>query len=567
MEGTRTMAPLSKTDVVIIGMGAAGGIASYVLTRAGLRVVGIEAGPRWTRSDFIKQLDELGGAFNLRNELGAPKFNKEIPTWRPDARSPAQPPIVFGMANGVGGSSIHYGAQSWRFLADDFTIRSTTVARYGQKALPKGSAIADWPVTSAELEPYYDNVEYLIGVSGKAGANPFESPRRRAYPLPPLRTAGYLKMVSKAYTELGYHPFPQPAAVLSQPYHGRSACTFCGFCGYGFGCWNDSKSSTLVSAITEAEKTGKLEIRPNSRVMKILSDSGGNVTGVQYLDAHGQLQEQPASFVIVGGYVYENTRLLLLSKARAYPNGLSNNHGQLGKYYIAQAASSVSGLYPNTRLNLWGGTSGQAILIDDLNGDNFDHSGLGFIRGASIQASTNIMPILQATTVPPEIPLWGSAYKSWLQENFNSVGGLTGQMDTLPYEGNFIDLDPTVKDPLGIPVARLTFNYYQNEYKMAAYLTNKLTKIHQAAGATKTWGGALTVIAVHSHAYGGTRMGDDPASSVVNEYSISHEAPNLAVMGGSTFVSTSGYNPTETIQALAWYGAEYIAKNFNKLAV
>lgn len=559
------MGRLSKTDVVIIGLGAAGGVAAHVLTQAGLNVVGIEAGPHWTTNDFVKRLDEVGEGFSYRNSMGGAKFNREIPTWRPNARSAEQPPLVVGMANGVGGSSIHYGAQSWRFLKDDFTVRSSTIARYGASAIPPGASVVDWPLTYDVLEPYYDKVEYAIGVSGQAGANPFEAPRSRPYPMPPLASAGFPKTVASTWSSLGYHPFPQPAAIASQSFDGRPGCTFCGFCGSGFGCYNASKSSTLVTTIPMAQKTGKLEIRANSRVMKINSDHGGHVTGVSYLDQHGKMQEQPASFVILAGYVFENTRMLLLSKSSAYKDGLSNNHGQVGKYYRAQVTTSVNGLFPGRALNLWGGSSGQTFCIDDLNGDAFDHTGLGFIRGGSIQAGTNNMPVAQSVVVPPDLPLWGATYKRWLHDNANSVGGVFAQMETLNYAANSIDLDPHKKDDKGVPVARLTFDVYDNEKKMSAYLTGKITAMLKAAGATTTWGG-LGVVPVYSHAYGGTQMGTDPGSSVVNQYSISHEASNLAIMGASTFVTTTGYNPTTTLEALAWYGADYIAKNFNSLA-
>jgi gluconate 2-dehydrogenase alpha chain len=154
-----------------------------------------------------------------------------------------------------------------------------------------------------------------------------------------------------------------------------------------------------------------------------------------------------------------------------------------------------------------------------------------------------------------------------IHEHSGSVSGLFAQMETLPYEANFIDLDPVKKDDLGVPVTRLTFNVYDNEIKMAAYLTEKMSGILRAAGASEIWGGpAPSIIPVYSHAYGGTAMGSDPSASVVNRYSVSYEAPNLSIMGGSTFVNTTGYNPTETIQALAWYGAEHIANNFDALA-
>jgi gluconate 2-dehydrogenase alpha chain len=223
---------------------------------------------------------------------------------------------------------------------------------------------------------------------------------------------------------------------------------------------------------------------------------------------------------------------------------------------------------PGKALNVWAGTASQGVVMDNFNGDNFDHTGLGFIRGASIGAACYSMPVAQAVNVGPAAGgIWGSKYKRWLHENAGSIVGLAGQMETLNYEANFIDLDPVKKDDLGIPVARLTFDVYENEKKMAAYLTEKMEPVLKEAGAKEIWGGGEpTVVPVYSHAYGGTLMGEDPDASVVDKYSVSHEVPNLAVMGGSTFVSTTGYNPTETIQALAWYGAEHIAKNFESLA-
>jgi len=558
------MAPLSSTDVVIIGMGGTGGIAAYVLAQAGLSVVGLEAGPRLGTADFVKRLDEVGESFSLGNSLGGPKFNKELPTWRPNAQVPTQPYAAVGMANCVGGSTVHYGAQFWRFLEDDFTYASSTIARYGAGAIPAGTAVADWPITYADLEPYYTNVEYAMGVSGQEGADPFAAPRSRPYPMPPVRPFPFADKMAGAMSSLGYHPFPMPAAINSVSYGGRPACTMCGFCGYGFGCWNESKASTLTT-IAAAEKTGKLEVRPNSRVMSIDVDSSGRASGVTYMDENGQTQVQPAGFVILGTYVYENSRLLLLSKSAAYPNGLSNNEGQVGKYYRPQAGAEVYGNYSGKKLNAWGGTSGQGIAMDDLNGDNFDHTGLGFIRGANVQMTSGNMPVGQSTSVPPTVPLWGSAYKRWLAENAGSTIGMLAQMETLPYEANFIDLDPVKKDDLGIPVARVTFSVYENEQNMAAYLTSKMVAMHKANGAKQVWGG-LSVSPIYSHAYGGTVMGNESSSSVVNQYSISHEVPNLAILGGSTFVSVSGYNPTHTMQALAWLSAEYIANNFNSLA-
>jgi gluconate 2-dehydrogenase alpha chain len=556
---------MGKVDVAIIGLGAAGGIASYVLTAAGLDVVGIEAGPYYTLANFARQLDEIGGG-SIRNQLGAAKFNQEIPTWRPDARSATRPVgDAIPMNNGVGGSSIHYGTQSWRYLPENFRVRSHNLERYGPSVLPPGSAVVDWPITYDDLEPYYDKVEYLIGVSGKAGANPFEAHRSRGYPLPPLRSFGYGEMAARTFRDMGYHPFPQPAAILSHAYHDRPGCTYCGFCS-GFGCWNNSKSSTLVSAIQEAEKTGRLTIRANSRVIRITSDRGGNATGVEYLDPSGSVVFQPARFVILSSFVYENTRLLLLSRGDAFPHGLSNNHGQVGRYYMSHSYVGVNGLFPGRRLNLFNGATGQAVCIDDLDADNFDHSGLGFIQGSVIFAGNGNLPIAASGSLAPGVPAWGSAYKAWLHTNANSVGGIFAQQETLPYDANFLDLDPHVKDPAGVPVVRVTYSWGENERKAGAYMYARLTRMAREMGATEVWPSFPPLpLALNSHCYGGTRMGDDPGHSVVDGYSLSHEVHNLAIMGGSTFCNTTGYNPTETIEAIAWRSAEHIAENFAQL--
>jgi gluconate 2-dehydrogenase alpha chain len=561
-------AQLPKADVVIIGLGAAGGIAAHVLTKAGIDVVGLEAGPRLDRTDFLAQDDEIAGV--ILNWTGKYKCNKEVPTWRPNANAatakPPVPPILMG--NMVGGTSVHYGTQSWRFRADDFKVRSSTVERYGEDAIPENSTLADWPLSYADLEPWYDKVEYLIGVSGKGGSNPFASPRARDYPMPPLPSFGYGDLVQKGMEACGYHPFPQPAAILSQRYDGRPACTLCGYCGF-FGCWNDSKSSTLVSAIRHAEGTGKLDVRPNCRVTSILNNDKGQVTGVRYIDDQGQEREQPAGVVILSTYVYENVRLLLLSMSDFYRNGLANNSGQVGRNYMSHAYVSRNGLFPGKDLNLYSGTTGQAIAMVDLNGDHFDHTGLGLIRGAVVFASNGNLPIGQSRAIPPGVPRWGSAYKRWIHDNGDSVGSVFAQVEPLPYTSNFLDLDPKVKDPLGIPVVRVTYSFGENEDKATTFIDKKLAELIKAIGATETWPGfpARTPVPINSHAYGGTRMGDDPATSVVDTYGLAHEAPNLMILGGSTFPASSGYNPTETIEALAWLSADYLASHLDEIAV
>lgn len=560
------MKVLPKAEIVIVGLGAAGGVAAHVLTAAGHRVVALEAGSDRNSGDFLRGYDEIAGN-GMRNSFGDALFNKSIPTWRPDADSPQGAPVrPYFMMNGVGGSSVHYGAVSWRFYPDDFRSRTNTVARYGEKALPVGSAIADWPVSYDELEPYYDKVEYAIGVSGLAGENKFDPPRSRPFPMPPLRQKGWNKFAHAKLAEQGYHPFRQPAAVNSVPYRGRAACSYCGYCS-GYGCWNDSKGSTLVTTIASARATGRLDLRADARATRlVVDDATKRVRAVRYVDASGTECEQPADVVILSAFVYENVRRLLVSSSTAFPNGLANNRGQVGKYFMAQTYTIVNGQYDGIDAKIFSGLGAQGTAIEDFYGDNFDHADLGFIRGANIATFSESRPIASAFNKPPDVPAWGAGYKAWLSSGTRSVCGIYAQMEVLPYHANFIDLDPTQRDAFGDPVARVTYKLYENEHAMAAFLEEKLTAMHKGMGASRIWTAVKAPTSpVFSHVYGGTRMGSDPATSVVDHHCMAHEVPNLAILGGSCFPTSSGRNPTETIQAISWRSAEHIARTFQKL--
>lgn len=556
---------LEPTDVVMVGIGAAGGIAAHALTAAGRKVVAIEAGPRLDKADFLAHYDELDGA-GYFNWTGSTKYNKERPTWRPAPDAETQPYVsAGGMANMVGGTSVHYGASSWRLREDDFKVRSTTIEKYGEEAIPDGVALADWAVSYDDLEPYYEKVEMLLGISGKGGANPFESPRKNDYPMPPVQRFGAAESIGDAMKALGYHPFPGPAAILSEPYDDRPACSYCGYCS-GFGCWNDSKSSTLVSAIPQAEKTGNLEIRTNSRVFKVLTDETGRASGVEYRGEDGKMYRQPAKLVILSAYTFENIRLLLLSANDQFPNGLANNAGQVGKHYISHTYLSVSGVFPGKNFNRMSGMGSQAVAIDDFNGDNFDHTGLGFIRGGVVLVPpSEASPIGASRQIAPSVPQWGSEYATWLHDNANAIQSLSVQLETLPYENNFLDLDPETVDEDGVPVVRITFNIGENEQRYWDHVGPKLEEILAHQGATETWRGDPIPFAVSTHDVGGARAGDDPTTSVLDKHLLTHEIPNLAVFSGAGFASLGGYNPTQTIQAWTWFASEYIVENFDAI--
>jgi gluconate 2-dehydrogenase alpha chain len=327
----------------------------------------------------------------------------------------------------------------------------------------------------------------------------------------------------------------------------------------------NAKGATFINGIPEAQKAG-LEIVTHSRVTEILVGGDGRASGVRYVRG-GVEYDQPAKVVVLSTYTYENVRLLLLSKSKAFPDGLANNSGQVGKHYMSHNYVFANALMPK-RLGGWGGPGAQRTSWDDHNGDNFDHTGLGFIGGGigDIRHGER-KPIGAARSTPPSVAGWGSDWKKWVAANVDKVASIGFQAECLPYEDAFIDLDPTETDPYGVPKARVTFDLHDQESKRYDYLYAKAEELAKEAGATEVWPsfGKLPV-AVNSHAYGGTRMGTDADTSVVDGFGIAHEVPNLVVLGGSSFPSSSGYNPTLTIQALAWRTADHVVANFAKLS-
>jgi len=263
--------PSDEVDFLVIGAGASGGVIAKELATAGFRVVVLEQGPYLGPSDYSH--DELKYTImpGLTND---PKVQPI--TYRKSAQEPAKLMKAIEYGRQVGGGSVHFTANYWRFHESDFHEHNL----FGDV---KGASLADWPISYQNLEPFYTKAEYELGISGLAGANPFEGPRSKPYPLPPMPVKSSGVLFERATRKMGLHPFPAPLAVLSQPYRGRPACVHCGFCE-SFGCEMQAKSSTLVSVIPVAEETGRCEIRPNSYVRKIEVNAHGRVTGALYFD-------------------------------------------------------------------------------------------------------------------------------------------------------------------------------------------------------------------------------------------------------------------------------------------
>jgi len=565
---------IEKTDVVIVGAGAAGGIIAAELAKAGMKVTALERGPRLQTADF--QLDEL--RYFQRQDL-RPDPKKTPVTWRPNGNAKARAVASQNNGNQAGGGTVHYGSLSWRLHEDDFRARSQAIERYGVAVIPEDSSLADWPLSYADLEPFYDRAEYELGVSGKAGnlkgkkvegGNPFEAPRARDYPLPPLQVDQAGAIFESAARKVGYHPFSSPRAIISQTYQGRPACSYCSFC-QSFGCFIGAKSSILVTKLPEADASGNFKLVTGAMCYRVNSDNSGRVTGVAYHGPDGSDNTVEAELVILAPFIYDNTRLLLLSKTPKFPDGLANSSGQVGKHIMAHIGARVFATFEDRHANIFMGPSAQRHSLDDLNADNFDHAGVGFIRGGQVSvvpAALEAGPIGTAMNMPPPpgTPNWGAPYRDFLAKSFTRYVGVTSQTENLPYADQTIDLDPDTRDVFGLPVPRITYDWRRpNERARIEYLSGKLEEIARASGASKVWRAPTGNGAPGAHHEGGTRMGSDPKTSVVNRYAQSWDVPNLFIVGSSTFPTMgSGFNPTLTIQALAYMTADAIVNRYRK---
>jgi gluconate 2-dehydrogenase alpha chain len=586
-----------KTDVVIVGVGWVGGIIAAELTRAGLNVVGLERGHTQHRGvgywDDQKH-DEL--RYAVRYELFQNVAN-ETWTLRHNLQENALPIRQLGSflpGTGLGGAGVHWNGQTWRFHPRDFTMRTSTIQRYGASAIPAGMSIQDWGITYDQLEPYYDKFEYMAGIAGKAGnlkgqkipgGNVFEGPRSREFPLAPPPDTETEALFRKAATELGYNPFYAPTANLPRAYKNpdgveRGPCTYCGFCER-FGCEVGAKADPMVTVIPVAMKTGKFKIIDYANAFAIKND-GKNAQSVLYYDAAGRIQEQPGDVVVLGAYVFNNVRLLLVSKL-GKPYDPVANTGSVGRNYAYQTGGGgATAWLTNKQFKRYMGSGANAVALDDFNADNFDHSGLGFIGGGSISVGQSGARPIQSLSVPTGVPSFGRDWKAAIKKYYKSVVSIGFQGESPSYQNHLLDLDPNYRDKFGQPLIRITFDWEPNERAMVAFAGQKTLQIMQQmfpdaakagvgpyspTGPNLVQGGPGSLPAHYdsvpyqsTHNTGGAIMGADPATSVVNSYLQMWDAPNVFVVGACNFPQNAGFNPTGTVGALSYRAAEGILK-------
>lgn len=530
-----------EVDFVIVGSGAAGGVLAKELSTNGFRVVVLEQGPYLTPDQFDH--DDVHVFFEnaLTNNP-----QKQPTSFRKAPKDKAQRQEALWYGRCVGGGSVHFTANYWRFHEIDFIERS-------KRGPIAGTGFADWPITYADLEPYYTKVEWEVGVSGLAGASPFDPPRSKPYAYPPLPVKSSGVIFERAARKLGWHPYPAPMAILSKAAAGRGACLHCGYC-LAFGCEVGAKSSSLATVIPLAERTGRCEIRPNSAVFRIESNERGRATGVAYFDAKQRQQLQRAKAVVLCANGAETPRLLLLSSSKLFPDGLANSSGLVGKYLMPNSGMEVFGVFEHA-LNDYKSVAVSRVLHDFYEIDP-KH---GFYGGGGLDARFAVTPAFFGLGgLPNDAPTWGSAYKAMLRDYFTRTMSIFCHGTSLPVETNSFSLDPDLKDAHGLPALRITFTDHPDDLKLVAFLRDRALEIYDTAGARKSWHFPIQETQFFVHLLGTCRMGNDPKTSVINSDHRAHDVTNLFLCDGSSFVTSGRGQPTMTIMALAYRAADRI---------
>ena len=536
-------------NAVIIGAGAGGGIVAKELTTAGLSVLLLERGKWYTYDDTYN--DDLASqrtfplycGYGPDNKNYRRVFRNEKGEWNTVL------PNNWDYGNNaacVGGGTLSYGAMGWRFMPEDFHLKSI----FGD--VP-GANLGDWPITYNDLEPFYEKAEYEIGVSGD-DTNMFpKPPRKNKFPMPGFVYNKEGTILEAAAHRLGLNPFPIPMLRNSVPYSGRPACYRFRTC-VGFACPVDAKGGTQNTVIPVALKTGLCELRTECKVFEIITDDKGKARGVKYFDKNDKLRIQTSDIVVISASASETARLLLNSKSRLFPDGLGNNNGLVGRNLQDHAYSGAIGLFKEEVYDDVG--PGACIAVN-----NYNHTQPGMTGGVLCNEFIRL-PYGFTGMRPPGSKTWGLEHKNFQREYFKKHIVVMGPVQELPRLENRVEIDPVVTDGWGIPTLRITRERHEQDMKTADYLSSKAVEWLKEAGAISTFAVKPGRFSNASQHQAGTcRMGIDPETSVTNLAGQLHEVNNVYIADGSLLVNNGGFNPALTIMAMAFWVSDHIKKN------
>lgn len=511
--------------VVIIGSGAGGGTLANELCQKGIKVVVLEAGALQSSASFIndewKSFSQLAW-LDQRTTSGSWRVAKDfsgLPSW---------------ICKTVGGTTTHWAGASLRLQQHEFKARTT----YGEI---QGTNLMDWPVTLKELEPYYAMAEDKMGVTRTNG-------------IPGLPGNNNFKVMHAGAMKLGYKEVHTGnMAINSQPRDDRARCMQLGFCFQG--CKSGAKWSTLYVELPKAEKTGNMDLRPQSHVTRIEHNDAGKVTGVVYFDQDGKEQRQKARVVAVAGNSIETPRLLLLSASSLYSNGLANSSDQVGRNYMRHMTGSVYAQFKNP-VHMYKGTTMAGIIRDEAVHD----TRRGFAGGYELETLSLGIPFMAAFLNPGG---WGADFASYM-DNYTHLAGMWLVGEDMPRATNRVTLNTAFKDKWGSAVPNVHFDDHANDIAMREHAFTQGERVYQAAGAIKTF---RTPPYPSTHNLGTCRMGASAKDSVCNAYGQTHDIANLFISDGSQFTTGGAENPTLTIVTLAIRQAEYIARQMTERAI
>lgn len=504
--------------IVVVGSGAGGGTVADKLTAAGKRVVLLEAGPRieageWHQEDFpaYAQLSWLDPRVASGSYLAA-QVAPSMPAW---------------IVKAVGGSTLHWNGLAYRMQPHEFRARS----EYGAI---EDSSLTDWPLSYAELEPYYQEAERRLGVTGTHG-------------IAPHAPSNNYKVLHAGGKKLGYRNISNAhIAINSELRDGRPACLQMGYCNQG--CKIHAKWSTLAAEIPRAESSGLLDLRSECHVVQIETNTQGRVSAVVYRDATGAEHRQRARWLFVACNAIESARLLLLSKSSAFPDGLANTHGHLGRHYMRHVNALTFAQMPKP-VNMHRGITTPGTIFDEAVHD----ASRGFAGGYLMEA-VSLAPITLAMMVSPGE--WGVDFAQFM-ERYDHLAGVLMNGEELPRSDNRVSLDGAVRDAAGLPVANVHVDEHTYCNVMREHFRDRAEALYRSIGATQIRHG---VPPSATHNLGTARMSAAAADGVTDAFGRAHEVPNLFVSDGSLFPTSSTENPTLTIIALALRQADYFLR-------